>query len=147
MPMADGRSVSRVSARRAYGSCLSIDEAPGQGPRVIRIARCNVAPVPSTGEPCQAFQAGRAHPTSSGFDHRHLRDIDAPAAKPAFAVHEVESPEVVERLFEAAEVPAGDRLVIALPPSLEGFGIVAAETLAMLPRQTPLMRKCFELRF
>src|SRR3954469_4265351 len=88
--------------------------------REFRIARCNVAPVPSTGEPCQAFQAGRAHPTSLelALHHRHLRDVDRAAAEPTLAIHEIVAPKIVEGLFEALQRTARDGLIVALPPPL-----------------------------
>src|SRR4051812_40533066 len=53
--------------------------------------------------------------------------------EPALAIHQIISPQLMERLAEAGERAIRDRGIISLAPALERFGIVESEALAVLP--------------
>src|SRR5688500_446311 len=82
----------------------------------------------------------------SGSTKRYLGDVDAAAAKTALAIHQIIAPEVVEGLAEFVELSGGHGLVIAFAPLAERFGIVEAETVAVLPGEAALLGQRFEAR-
>ena len=57
-------------------------------------------------------------------NHRRLRDVDGAAAEPAFAIHQVIAPEVVERLAEPVELAARHRDIVGPKPALENLASV-----------------------
>ena len=64
---------------------------------------------------------------------RHLSHLDAAAAKAAFAVHEVVTPEAVEAFVEAGrQTPLLHRHIVAFAPAAECLGIMEAVALPVL---------------
>src|SRR3546814_6698912 len=73
---------------------------------------------------------------SLDFLQRDLRDVDPAAAKAAFAIHQIISPQPVEMRVEAGrQARFADRRIEPLPPSAQRFGIVRGIALALPPRQ------------
>src|SRR5688500_15652581 len=73
--------------------------------------------------------------SASSADHRDLGDVDRAAAEPAFAIHQIIAPQVVELGLETRKIATLEGGVIAIPPQLQGPRIVEPEGVALFPRQ------------
>ena len=79
---------------------------------------------------------------SDHSDQRHLRDVDAAAAKAAFAIHQIIAPEPVESSSKpAGQPPRRDRRVVAGAPALQRLGIMEAVAVAVPPFEAGAPRR------